>query len=252
MKPFFWYDVMTTDVGAAAKFYSSVVGWTAADSGVPGMSYTVLSANGQGLAGIMAKPEGAPFPNMWTGYIFSDDVDADVKKAVKLGGKVCKEPEDIPQVGRFAVLADPHGAMFNIMKPNSDQKRPEPEKGEVGTIGWHELHAGDLATEWTFYEKMFGWQKLRPFDMGPMGIYQIWSMTEDNQDSGGMMTKMKDMPMSAWVFYFTVDGIDAAKARVEAGGGKVIMGPMQVPGGQWVLQGFDPQGAMFALVSLKK
>ena len=69
---------------------------------------------------------------------------------------------------------------------------------------------------------------------------------------GGMMTKTSDMPAPAWVYYFAVDDIDAATARVTEKGGQVINGPMEVPGGAWVINAFDPQHALFALVGMKK
>jgi predicted enzyme related to lactoylglutathione lyase len=96
---------------------------------------------------------------------------------------------------------------------------------------------------------MFGWRKDEAMDMGPMGKYQLFS----NQDGqiGGMMTKPADFPVAAWVYYFQVGDIGAAKARLEAKGGKVLNGPMEVPGGDWIIQVQDPQGAMFAVVGKK-
>ena len=97
---------------------------------------------------------------------------------------------------------------------------------------------------------MFGWRKGETLDMGPNGVYQLFATGGDAV--GGMMTKMPEMPVPAWVYYINVDAIDAAMGRVTAGGGTVINGPMEVPGGQWILQGLDPQGAMFALVAPRR
>jgi predicted enzyme related to lactoylglutathione lyase len=83
-----------------------------------------------------------------------------------------------------------------------------------------------------------------------MGVYRIFDEGKgSHMGDGGMMTKAPEMPNSRWGFYFSVDAIGAAIERVNAGGGKVIQGPHQVPGGQWIIQGIDPQGANFALVS---
>lgn len=248
--PFVWYDIMTADMEKAAAFYSAVVGWRIADSGMEGLNYSILYAGDLMVGGMMPMPEGAPFPPMWTGYVYSADVDADAKRAVKLGGSVCKDPEDIPDVGRFAVIADPHGAMFNIFHPGSSGESPEVREGTPGHIGWRELHAGDLERDWAFYAEMFGWKKDEGFDMGPMGTYQTFNF--GGVPIGGMMTKMKDTPQPIWNYYFNVDGIDAAAARIAKAGGKVLMGPHQVPGGEWIVQGMDPQGAAFALVSKVK
>jgi uncharacterized protein len=248
---FFWYDVMTPDVPGATKFYTEVVGWTAADAGVPGEPYTVLSAAGDGVAGIMTIPEGAPFPPMWTGYLYVDDVDATARRAAQLGGSVCKAPADIPTIGRFAVLADPHGAMFNVMKPESNESRPKVDSAAPGRIGWHDLSAGDLATAWTFYEKLFGWTKSDALDMGGGAVYQMFKTGGENA-VGGMMTKRATTPMARWTFYFSTEAIDAAAARVTGAGGKILAGPHPVPGGQWIVDCADLQGAPFGLVAARR
>ena len=110
--PFIWYDLMTPDLKQAEAFYRAVVGWEIADSGMPGMTYLMLKARGVDVGGMMTLPADSGLPSMWGGYIHSRDVDADCRRAVSLGGRVCKEPEDIPDVGRFAVLADPGGVVF--------------------------------------------------------------------------------------------------------------------------------------------
>jgi uncharacterized protein len=117
-------------------------------------------------------------------------------------------------------------------------------------VGWHELHARDGAKAWAFYSGLFGWTKAEALDMGPMGVYQTFGT--GGTTGGGMMTKMPDAPAPFWLYYFNVAAIDAAMARVMKGGGKVLMGPHQVPTGQWILQCTDPQGAMFALVAPKR
>ena len=109
---FIWHDLMTTDTKAAEAFYKAVIGWTMADSGQPGGGYTVLMAGQAPVGGIMAIPEGETMPPCWTGYIGVDDVDAWTGKVAAKGGKVWKAPQDIPGVGRFSVVADPHGAAF--------------------------------------------------------------------------------------------------------------------------------------------
>src|SRR5205085_9119861 len=103
--------------------------------------------------------------------------------------------------------------------------------------------------DFAFYSKLFGWTKADAIDMGPMGTYQLFST--GNGPVGGMMTKTPQTPAPFWLYYFNVSGIDAARERVKTAGGKVINGPMEVPGGSWILQGLDPQGAMFALVGPK-
>jgi uncharacterized protein len=246
--PFVWHDLMTSDAEAAKAFYGNVVGWTFSHQPP---AYNVAEVGGLGIGGIMAMPpEAKNMPPFWAGYVFTPDVDAACKQAAKLGGTICREPWDIPGVIRMAVLADPTGGTFNVMQPLSQENRQWPKEGSVGTVGWNELHAGDLSTAWDFYTAMFGWTKGTSMDMGPQGTYQLFQI--NGKDVGGMMKKFDHMPMPVWFYYFNVDGIDAAAARVASNAGKVVMGPHQVPGGSWIITGQDPQGAFFSLLSQTK
>src|ERR1700722_14686845 len=118
---FFWYDVMTTDTKAALEFYSSVVGWGVSDGGAPHeVEYTLLTVNGVGVAGVMPIPADAAkmgVPPAWMGYIRVDDVDAMASRIAAEGGKVMKGPVTVPDIIRFAVVADPQGAGFLIAQP---------------------------------------------------------------------------------------------------------------------------------------
>ena len=243
--PFIWHDLMTSDVEAAKKFYGAVVGWTFTNQ-MPG--YTVTNVDGAGMGGIMeTPPDMKNMPPVWTGYVYTPDVDASCKEAIKLGGKIYKSAWDVPEVGRMAVIGDPTGAGLMVMQPFPTEQRPMPKLGAVGTVGWNELHAGDLNTAWDFYSKVFGWTKGATHDMGPMGNYILFQI--DGKDVGGMMKKMDVTPMPVWNYYFIVEGIDAAATRITKAGGKIVMGPHQVPGDQWIVAGQDQQGAFFHLLS---
>jgi predicted enzyme related to lactoylglutathione lyase len=246
---FVWYELMTSDIAAATRFYSDVVGWSAKDAGMSGMSYSLFSAGDIQVAGVMAIPDAARQGGMrpaWFGYIAVDDVDKSAEALKKAGGTVHREPADIPGVGRFAFVADPQGAMFYLFRGMSEAP-PSPPMGTVGLGGWHELYAADLEPAFAFYAKLFGWTKGEAMDMGAMGVYQLFN--KGSEMIGGMMKKLDSMPMPMWNYYFTVPEIDAAAARVKAGGGAVVNGPMDVPGGSRIIQCMDPQGAMFALVT---
>ena len=248
---FLWYELMTTDVAAAKSFYSTVVGWTTKDMSMPGMDYTIFQVGEAGVAGLMTLPKDAGSMPAWVGYIGADDVDVYAAKVAAAGGSVHKAPADIPTVGRFAVVTDPHGAFFILFKPSMEMPSvPPPAPGTPGTAGWHELMAGDGAADFDFYSSLFGWTKGPGHDMGPMGIYQIFEI--DGKQSGGIMTKPPVMPAAFWGYYFIVNGIDAATERIKSAGGQVANGPMQVPGGQWIVQGIDLQGAYFNLLSNTK
>jgi predicted enzyme related to lactoylglutathione lyase len=249
---FVWYDLMTTDTKAAEAFYCGVLGWAAKDSGMPGMSYTILSVGETMIGGLMPLPPEAAAAGarpMWTGYIGVDDVDAMAARVKQAGGSVHKGPEDIPGVGRFAYVADPQGAGFILFKGASDAQPVEPAMGTPGFPGWRELHAGNWESAFAFYSGLFGWTKAEAVDMGPMGTYQLFATGGD--PVGGMMTKMENMPAPFWLYYFCVENVDAAAKRVTGGGGQVLNGPHEVPGGAWIVQCLDPQGGAFALVGPK-
>jgi uncharacterized protein len=248
---FAWYDLMTSDTKAAEKFYHDVIGWDAKDAGNPGHAYTLLLKGPAMVGGLMPIPQEACDNGAgpcWTGYIAVDDVDAYAGKVKAAGGSVRREPVDIPGILRFAVVADPYGAHFIIFKGFSSEEPPPIAPGTPGHIGWHELMAGDREGAFAFYAKLFGWTKAEAVE-SPAGLYQTFAAGGD--PVGGMMTKMPEMPGSFWLYYFNVAGLDAAIARAKTGGGQIMHGPMQVPGGGWIAQCMDPQGAMFALVGPK-
>ncbi len=249
---FSWYELMTSDTQAAGKFYCDVVGWTTKDVSAAGdgMPYTTFNIGEAGIAGML----NIPGHTAWIGYIAVDDVDAHIEKIVEAGGKLWKPATDVPGMLRFAVMSDPQGAAIVIFTPNPAMASPQrPAPPAAGTIGWHELYTTDLEGAFAFYNKLFGWSKVTDMDMGPMGTYRLFDEGDHNEmGDGGMMTKPPQVPVSCWAFYFIVDSINAAVERVTSGGGEILNGPMQVPGGGWIIQGQDPQGAMFSLTSNKE
>jgi len=244
---YIWYELLTPDAGAAQGFYASILGWTVTDSGQPGMDYRIINAGENSVGGMMAitkdmADHGAK--PIWLGYIAVDDVDATVAEIETRGGSVQMPAMDIPMVGRIAMVADPQGAPFYVMKPQGEGKslafsedRPRP-----GHCAWNELRTSDQAAAWTFYGEMFGWKLDGEMDMGGFGKYQFIR-------HGAMLGAM--MPTgeaSRWNQYFRVPDIDVAKTAVEAGGGKVTQGPDEIPGGDFSMNCVDPQGAAFGLV----
>lgn len=250
--PFVWYELMTTDMEAAEAFYRAVIGWTSRDSGHPEMRYTIMSAGDRRVAGVMTLPSetrdrgGRPG---WIGYIGVDDVKAATARIRQAGGVAHREPDEIPNIGRFSVVADPQGAVFVLFQPLEAGDPPAP-MGTPGHVGWRELYAADGPSAFEFYAGQFGWTKAEAMDMGPMGVYQLFAAGGDA--IGGMMTKPDNVPAPFWLFYFNVPELDAAVARVTGNGGQILFGPTEVPGGAWIVQGMDPQGAMFALVAPRR
>ncbi len=250
---FVWYDQMSNDLSGAEKFYSKVVGWSLAPNTVNAQKYTLLKSGEDMVGGLMPVPEEAAKMGArpaWMGYIAVDDVKTSADKVKAAGGEIYRPPTEIPHVGTFAVAGDPSGAGFLLFKGDGGEAPPQ-DPAKPGHIGWHELHGGDDAEKsFAFYSGLFGWTKGEAMPMGAMGTYQIFKTK--GQQAGGMMKKMAQEPAAHWLYYITVDAIDAAQHRVKSEGGQVTNGPMQVPGGSWIINGLDPQGAMFALVAPKK
>jgi len=247
---FIWYDVMTNDPKAATSFYSDVIGWDAQEYAMPDRSYTVFRRGPVMVAGLMAIPEAMHASGAkpcWSGYVSVDDVDTDATRVKAAGGAIARGPEDIPNVGRFAVASDPGGAVFLLFKPNTQEEPMQVGAMTPGHIGWHELHAGNLAREFAFYSRLFGWTKDRAVDLGPAGTYQTFAT--GGSPCGGMMTRCDASPGPSWNYYIAVESVATAAERVAERGGQVLHGPHQVPGGAWILRARDPQGAAFAMIS---
>lgn len=250
---FVWYELMTTDTAAAKAFYTEVVGWGMQPGPVAGMDYTLLTAGSVPMAGLMALPEearAAGAPPHWIGYVGTADVDASATQARDLGGSIIVPPTDIPDIGRFAVIADPQGAAIALFKGTGAMEWEPPARGTPATFSWHELYATDWSKAFDFYQAMFGWEKSDAMQTPDMGTYQIFSI--GGVPSGGMCNKPAAMPRAAWLYYAEVEALDAAVAKVTEGGGSIVLEPMQVPGGGWIVQGRDPQGAAFALHAPKR
>src|SRR5688572_4668357 len=250
-KNFVWYELMTSDHDAAVRFYDTVVGWKPQAWGPPG-AYTLMNAGEAMIAGIMPLPEEARAAGArpgWVGYIGVDDVDAATDSVKKGGGAVHRAPADIPDMGRFSVVSDPQGAIFMLFTPRGGEAAARDQMAP-GHVGWHELYAQDGAKAFDFYAGQFGWTKAEAMDTGPMGTYQLFAA--GGQPIGGMMNKPAAVPKPAWLYYFNVPEIEAAITLIRDGVGQVINGPMEVPGGAWIVQGMDPQGAMFALVAPRR
>ena len=245
---FVWYELITSDVDAARDFYAKVVGWTIEEAGMPGPKYWLAKVGDRAVAGLMAFPPDEPTPPVgWIGYLASDDVDAGAVRVTGAGGTIHRPPTDIPGVGRFAVVADPQGAVYVLFKGAGDPP-PNLVPGTPGSIGWHELHSSDWSAGCAFYERLYGWQKTGTVDMGDMGTYQLFGT--GGEPVGGMMN-MPGVPPH-WSYYFTVDAIDAAVERLNEAGGMLQRGPHEVPGGSWIAVATDPQGGWFSLTAPRR
>jgi uncharacterized protein len=246
-----WYELMTTDMKAAEAFYRTVVGWTATPFEGSPQPYTMFNrSGGTPVAGVMTRPADVTAPPFWAMYVGVPSLEAAAAHIKRLGGGECSPIIEVPTVGRMQMMTDPQGAAFYIYEPGRTDQQPE-AAAELGEASWHELMTTDAPSAMKFYSEVFGWQPSEELDMGAMGKYQMFNRPHGM--IGGMMNKPPEMAHVPpnWQIYFRVPDINAAIDRIKANGGQILNGPMEVPGGDWIVNAMDPQGAAFALHARK-
>lgn len=250
---FVWYELMTRDIDGAGVFYAAILGWTFEDSDQQDIDYRIIRAGDEEIGGMLAlTPEmlaGGAQPG-WLGYIAVDDIVTAIAAIEQAGGTLHQGPSDIPGTGRFALVADPQGVVVYLMQDSSGKTShafaaAAPRNGHCA---WNELATTDQAAAMAFYAAQFGWEKDGEMDMGPMGSYEV---LRHGSVFGAMMTKPDEMPVPGWSYYFRVADIDAVARTIPARGGEILFGPSEVPGGDYIITGVDPQGAVFCVVGQK-
>lgn len=241
---FIWYDLITPDPDGAVKFYSSLIGWGTQVWNAP-EPYTMWENKGVPLGGVVKTRTGMGDYPHWLPYVAVDDVDKTASLATSLGAKITSGPKDIPGSGRYAIIQDPQGASIAIFKSASAADVPAFNPG-TGNMSWHELTTDDHNSAFQFYNRIFGWNRNGEFDMGSMGMYQMYGKGDTMY--GGMMNKPPEMKMpSNWVSYIMIDDVNKVIEHAKQLGARLMHGPAEVPGGDWIAIFTDPQGAVFAV-----
>lgn len=252
---FIWYELITPDPDAAKVFYDAVVGWDIEPAPAGPLDYRMIRRGDGGNAGgvmrlgpDMAEAGGRP---VWLAYLSVADVDAKVAAITAEGGAVHMPPTDMPGIGRLAMVTDPAGASFYLMKPTPPPGQEDAVSNvfsvdRPGHIRWNELAAPDPAAASSFYQRHFGWSQEGSMPMGELGDYLF--LQHGGVGIGAVAPLIGPGARPQWIFYIGVDDIDRGAAAVAAGGGEVRMGPHPIPGGEYSLIASDPQGATFGLV----
>jgi uncharacterized protein len=196
------------------------------------------------VGGVMRIPEGMNFPPHWGMYVGVPKLEEGVAQVERHGGSALSEVIDVPTVGRMRTMKDPQGVAYSIYEPASPPK-PESEP-QIGDVSWHELHTGNAEAALKFYTELYGWRPTETMDMGAMGKYHMFGRAFP---LGGMMNKVPEMAQVPphWGFYFRVPDVGKAAEQVKSNGGQVLNGPMEVPGGDWIVNCMDPQGGAFSV-----
>ncbi|WP_353227245.1 VOC family protein [Novosphingobium sp.] len=255
---FIWYELMTTDATGAKAFYDAVVGWNidAGNSG-PDASFDyrmIVRGDGGFAGGLLAMAPAMVASGAkpgWLGYVHVPDVDAAAQTMVDAGGAIFMGPQDMDNVGRMAMVADPQGAVIYLMTPTPPADNPDAvsdvySRTEPQHVRWNELWTSDPDAAVALYTGLLGWTQQGDMDMGPMGKYRFIQHEGTGIGAIGMATP--DGPGSHWDYYIGVDDIDRAVAAVTAGGGTLAGPPNAIPGGEFSCHCVDPQGATFGLV----
>jgi predicted enzyme related to lactoylglutathione lyase len=242
---FVWHELAVPSQDAAQSFYLKVTPWKT-EPWDHSPDYTLLTNDGTPLGGIAELPKDLAargVPPHWLPYVSVYDVDACARQAVALGGQLRMGPKEVPNIGAWAVIADPQGATLGIYEPVTP--RPPAGPPRVGDFSWHELTASDYKAAAEFYRAMFRWERMSDYDMGEMGIYSMFG--QGGETYGGMFNRSSTMPPPNWLSYVRVSNVKSVAEQVKQLSGTVLNGPMEVPGGDWIAQCLDPQGAAFAL-----
>ena len=239
---FVWHELVTPDANAAHAFYGKAIGWKP-QPWEEDASYVMFAAQRGPIGATVAGNGSAPH---WLPYIGTADIDATIELARKKGGSVVKDVNTLSSGSRHALLQDPYGVQFGVYESAEEYGKITPPK--PGEHSWHELMSAGYPAVFDFYAGLFGWQKMDELDMGPMGTYLVYGL--DDVPFGGMMKTMEGGPSSAWLSYVHVKDVNQTVKKVKSAGGQIINGPMEVPGGDWIVQAVDPQGAMFAVHAL--
>lgn len=242
---FVWHDLATSNADAAKSFYTQVTPWKT-QTGDYDPNYTMWVNDGTPLGGVEVLSDELKARNIgpqWLPYVYVYDVDACTRQVKTLGGQVRMGPYEVPNVGCWSVVTDPHGARIGLYEPEA-QTPSEYSKPRRGEFSWHELGTTDYKAAFDFYRELFGWEKTSEFDMGEMGMYFMFG--KKGVPYGGMFNRRPDMPPPNWLSYIRVDNVQSTADTVKKLGGAVHRGPMEVPGGDMIAMCADPQGAMIA------
>lgn len=239
-----WQDQTSPDVAKAAEFYSALFGWDIEEGDPQFGGYRNATLNGKRVAAV--SPQMQPGPAYWSAYVNVDDAEAAAERVTAAGGQVMVPPMQIGEFGSMGFFVDPTGAMIGAWQPGSHTGAEA--RNEPGAVCWYELVTSDTDAAARFYNQVFGWEARSHGPNGGPGGYT--ELRLGDKMIGGMMSRPPNLPAEApnfWAVYFAVDDTDAAAARVQELGGRVLVGPVDVPPGRFAVC-MDPTGASFNLL----
>jgi predicted enzyme related to lactoylglutathione lyase len=243
---FVWHDLMTENGDQAVEFYRSLFDWTTEvvdlDEAGP---YTMFRKGGKEAAGMVAMELPPGLHPHWMSYIAVNDLEASLAELKELGGALQFGPLPAGDVGTFAVVADPQGAVFSLFQFNESPSHEDMPQGP-GSFAWDNLFTDDVPGALEFYCGLFGWTT-EPVDLGDLGEINI--LRHDAQYVGGVLKKPEEVKTGPyWQSYVLVEDVDESHAKAIELGGAEYYPPTEIEGmGEFSVLG-DPAGAMFCLI----
>lgn len=241
---FCWAELSTKDAQVAKKFYAGLFGWQYHEDSMPDGSYSMIMVNNLPAGAIFAMD----MPPHWGNYIRVANCDEAVKKARSLNAKIIKEPFDVMDAGRMAVIQDPEGAFLSLWEKKGHAGAAVQQAH--GTTCWHELMVHNPEKALPFYSELLGW-RAETSDFDGQKYYSL--KMADNSPVGGMMKISPEMNCPpAWATYFQVSDLEQAMDFIKRNGGKVHLGPHEVHGMGFFAICEDNQGAHFSIFEFAK
>lgn len=241
---FVWHDLVTDDIDASRRFYADLLGWTFEETTGPAGRYYVARIDGVYVAGLVSVPaaDAGVKVSRWLPYLSVADVDDAIVRGSDHGAQVVVGARSVP-LGRVAALVDPEGAVLGIARSRLGDPDDATTRAGAGRVVWNELLSDQPALAARFYGDAVGYHVQAVERRG--GEYRFLEM------NGVRRAGIQPMPADGWdplwLTYFGVVDVDAAVARVESLGGKVLLAPdASVREGSMAVI-TDPSGAILVL-----
>jgi predicted enzyme related to lactoylglutathione lyase len=238
-----WRDLLTTDLPAAQRFYGDLFGWRFTDGGTEG--YVVATLDGRRVAGLASadEVEGGVNVSQWISSVSSADVDEDTNRAAALGATIHRTPRDVGERGRLAVLSDPQGALFALVRtPAGDPLDDEPTLNEWL---WTELWTRDVEAASRFYGEVLGYRRTTLENEVLSRGYVAFE--RDGNPRAGVIEYQVEGVRPSWLPYVRVADARATARRAEELGGRVLIPPSDDLRDGTVALIADPSGGAVAV-----
>lgn len=243
-----WVDFSTPDIEGSQRFYAELLGWELEVQRTPMGEYTVASAGGREVAGMMTQsPDAAGMPAAWTVFVVVDDMRATLTRVTEARGEVRQAPFEIPGGAQVAVVADCTGAMFALISGGPEPGYPYYSM-DVGAVCWTELMTSNVRAAIRFYREVLGWTA-EIDETGPVP-YTVCKL--DSDPVAGIIARSQDLPAEvpdSWSVYFTVADCMATEGRAVDLGGSVVLPATPTPMGPFAVLA-DPAGAVFQVMEM--